>query len=249
MKGMVTSTVPGVLQPLLLQMWPFEYCKKLFRDLRKSFWTPGASVSLPVKEIRAFVRARGVVWGRRLFCYHVDRGTSWFVMTTQRRPSRAFPALRWHQLGPRSKNMCLCFCSVNRADMTHQEHAGQMFAVTRCHFYTVTFLNAATFSGYFACLRSGCAETGGKLGDWSGLEQSFEKHCVNWEPALKCKHGFRDLGEHMLCWHSVGSRWQILGYFENDISGPVWSIYIGRGFTDRGSYAHTSQYRRCIGEV
>lgn len=48
--------------------------------------------------------------------------------------------------------------------MTHPKHAGQMFVVMRCHFYTVTFLKAATFSGYFACLRSGCAESGG----WGG---------------------------------------------------------------------------------
>lgn len=63
----------------------------------------------------------------------------------QRRPSRAFPTLHWHRVGQRSKNMCLCFCSVNGANMTHQKHVGQMFVVMRCHFYTVTFLNTATF--------------------------------------------------------------------------------------------------------
>lgn len=172
---------------------------------RKSFWTPSASVPLPVKEIRAFVRARAVVWGKRLFCYHVDRGPGWFVMTTQRGPSWAFPALRWHRLGPRSKTMCLCFCSVNGADLTHQKHAGQMFAVTRCHFYAVTFLNAAAFSGYFACLRSACAEIGGKLGDWSGLEQSLK--ITGWigSPHL-------DLSSALGIWGSTccaGTRWAV----------------------------------------
>jgi len=74
-----------------------------------------------------------------------------------------FSEFHWHCVGQRSKNMCLCFCSVEGVNMTHQKHAGQMFVVMRCHFYTVTLLSTATFSGYFACLRSNCAEIGEKL--------------------------------------------------------------------------------------
>lgn len=76
MKGMFLSRAPEALQPLVLQTSAFEYYKKLFPqpvlDL-KILLDPGASTSLPVKEIRAAVSAKGVVWGRRwLFCCHAD---------------------------------------------------------------------------------------------------------------------------------------------------------------------------------
>lgn len=68
-------------------MLAFEYYEKLFHqsvlDLKKILVDPSASVSLPVKGIRAFVRTKGVVWGRRLLCcYHADCGVGCFVMTT-----------------------------------------------------------------------------------------------------------------------------------------------------------------------
>lgn len=87
MKGKVMWRVPKVLQPLLLQALAFEYYKKLFHQsllvLKQILLDPGASASLPLKGVRAFVRAKGVVRGRRpLFCYHADCGAGRFVMTT-----------------------------------------------------------------------------------------------------------------------------------------------------------------------
>lgn len=71
--------------------------------------------------------------------------------------------------------MCLCFCSTSAASVTHQEHVGKVLVVMRCHFYAVPSLDAATFQGFFACLRSSWAEVGENHWGWSGPEQNSGK--------------------------------------------------------------------------
>lgn len=145
-----TGTLPAPLSlgqqcilTLYQEAWAFNYHKKLFSACS---WAPGDPFGPPWEELRP-VRAKAVVWGRRQPPWHPQAlelaALPWPCRAE--RPSRVFPELHWHRVGQRSKNMCLCFCSVNGVGMTHQKHAGQMFVVMRCHFYTVTFLTTATF--------------------------------------------------------------------------------------------------------